>query len=315
MRLSTGFAAQAKGIGYVAKILTCSIYIGIVFLAALVTNDIDRANNGATANESFTVFVRDVVNNWSDSSNTPAFDEVPQVLEATSLNSSPSSPSPIHALVGKWSGPMKNSRGGLVRSSDLIIRKEVGDTFHGTWHSGWKIENGKRKGSLLTWEHKSIGDGCKSYNVRMLLGKEGDVASLKYDVKNSCNPKWNYHGKAVLLKEDSIQRLPQFKGRWSGTLVNTRGDAPGVSTVVIKTDRNGTISGHWHGGWRMELGRRDETSATWRHTEVAGGCRDYQARMVLNEEDPDRATLSFEASDRCREPEFYTGVIQLKRRK
>lgn len=100
-------------------------------------------------------------------------------------------------VIGTWTGPMRNSKGGSATTT-LVITSSIAGSLRGAFHDGWTIENGQRKGNLLTWKHSGIGK-CRDYQVSMTLTKE-DKAELKYSVNDRCGKPKKYTGSARLAR-------------------------------------------------------------------------------------------------------------------
>jgi hypothetical protein len=104
-------------------------------------------------------------------------------------------------LRGIWAGPMENSRGGKATTNLNITKAVDGGEVTGLWHAGWKLENGRRAGNILTWEHTKIANGCRDYRIRMEIADDEKNASLIYWVKDRCRKPGTYTGSADLARK------------------------------------------------------------------------------------------------------------------
>lgn len=106
-------------------------------------------------------------------------------------------------LAGTWKGDMINSRGEKLQSSTLLLNESGQGEFSGVWHAGWKIENARRDGEVLTWQHSGIQEGCRSYSNRMEVQDDGQRAVLTYKVNDRCREPHSYEGRVNLRRDRS----------------------------------------------------------------------------------------------------------------
>lgn len=117
----------------------------------------------------------------------------------TNANVPPAStPTPIMSVGGRWSGSWENTQGGKATSTIRIV-EETNGLIKGD-EDGWVIENGSRKGNVLTWEYHRINNGCRDYQVRMKISDDGKVANGTYEVIDRCENK-NYSGSYIDYKK------------------------------------------------------------------------------------------------------------------
>lgn len=117
---------------------------------------------------------------------------------ATPTASPASTPTPIRSVVGRWSGSWENTQGGKDTSTIRIV-EETNGLIKGD-EDGWVIENGSRKGNVLTWEYNRINNGCRDYQVRLKISEDGKVANGTYEVTDRCENK-NYSGSYIDYKK------------------------------------------------------------------------------------------------------------------
>lgn len=99
-------------------------------------------------------------------------------------------------------------------------------------------------------------------------------------------------------------------GRWVGNYTNTKGDA-GKSTITINQLADGTITGD-EDGWRIENGRRNGNSLTWRYLRQNSGCRNYDVALQLSN-DGETFTGTYQVTDSCARSTYSGRYVSYKR--
>jgi hypothetical protein len=121
------------------------------------------------------------------------------ISNITNANRPPvSTPTPTISVAGRWSGSWENTQG-VKATSTIRIVEETNGLIKGD-EDGWVIENGSRKGNVLTWEYHRINNGCRDYQVQMKISDDGKVANGTYEVIDRCENK-NYSGSYIDYKK------------------------------------------------------------------------------------------------------------------
>jgi hypothetical protein len=119
--------------------------------------------------------------------------------KVTNTNASPAStPTPTVSVTGRWSGSWENTKGEKGTSTIRIV-EEANGLIKGD-EDGWVIENGSRKGNVLTWEYHNMNNGCRDYQVRMEISDDREVANGTYEVRDRCE-KQSYRGSYIGFKK------------------------------------------------------------------------------------------------------------------
>jgi hypothetical protein len=109
-------------------------------------------------------------------------------------------PSPGATVSGRWSGSWDNSRG--ERGTGAInIREDANGVVTGD-ENGWRIENGRRSGNVLTWEYRGRNNGCRDYKVRFEVTADGNTANGIYAVTDKCG-KMVYTGRYLNFRKQT----------------------------------------------------------------------------------------------------------------
>ncbi|MDC0358249.1 hypothetical protein OAO01_05475 [Oligoflexia bacterium] len=143
----------------------------------------------------FTLFWANAEHNGLFEAHTAAAGSVKQIAPSPQQRVRPTTVS------GPWSGPMRNSRGDTATASLLIIKEAPDGKITGAWHAGWKIQNGSKKGRIITWEHTGLFNGCRDYKNHMRVAEDGFSAELSYTATDRCREPKHYTGTARLQKE------------------------------------------------------------------------------------------------------------------
>jgi len=163
----------------------------------------------------------------------------------------------LAGISGKWSGKFISTLGD---SGDvaLSVQEEANRSVTGRWN-GASLERGKRvEDNQLVWECDHKGrlwrfTGRLSENSQLLIvtfqtstedgGVQTGAAFLTLEAKGS-----------------SDAETADLSGVWTGLYSSGRLD--GVTTVSLKQDRSGTLSGIWNGA-RLAQGERAGPILTW----------------------------------------------------
>jgi hypothetical protein len=163
----------------------------------------------------------------------------------------------LAGISGKWSGKFINTLGDFGDVA-VSIHEEANRSVTGRWN-GASLERGKRvEDNQLVWECDQKGrpwrfTGRLSENSQLLIvtfqtstedgGVQTGAAFLTLEAKGS-----------------SDAEMADLSGVWTGLYSGGRLD--GVTTVSLKQDRSGALSGIWNGA-RLAQGERSGLILRW----------------------------------------------------
>jgi hypothetical protein len=91
---------------------------------------------------------------------------------------------PYSPLTGRWSGSYVNSKRERGTSTIKLTEGPYG-AITGD-EGGWIIENGRRRGNVITWEYRNQNNGCRDYQVTLQLSADGNGFNGSYTVNDRC---------------------------------------------------------------------------------------------------------------------------------